>query len=56
MLVVKYFKNIYVVGTLGNVYQQHMLLFVWFDLIIYVPSRIFQLYRGGSSWVEPVLS
>ena len=27
-----------------------------FDLILYVPSKIFQLYRGGSSWVEPVLS
>ena len=28
----------------------------WFDLILYVPSTIFQLYRDGSSWVEPVLS
>ena len=27
-----------------------------FDLILYVPSAIFQLYRDGSSWVEPVLS
>ena len=27
-----------------------------FDLILYVPSTIFQLYGGGSSWVEPVLS
>ena len=27
-----------------------------FDLILYVPSTIFQLYRDGSSWVEPVLS
>ena len=27
-----------------------------FDLILYVPSTIFQLYRVGSSWVEPVLS
>ena len=26
------------------------------DLIIYVPSTIFQLNRDGSSWVEPVLS
>ena len=33
------------------------LLFVcMFDLILYVPSKIFQLYRDGSSWVEPVLS
>ena len=29
---------------------------VLFDLILYVPSTIFQLYREGSSWVEPVLS
>ena len=29
---------------------------VLFDLIFYVPSTIFQLYRDGSSWVEPVLS
>ena len=28
----------------------------YFDLILYVPSTIFQLYRDGSSWVEPVLS
>ena len=27
-----------------------------FDLILYAPSTIFQLYRDGSSWVEPVLS
>ena len=30
--------------------------FVLFDLILYVPSTIFQLYRDGSSWDEPVLS
>ena len=30
--------------------------FVLLDLILYVPSTIFQLYRDGSSWVEPVLS
>ena len=30
--------------------------FCLIDLIIYVPSTIFQLYRDGSSWVEPVLS
>ena len=34
-----------------------VLLFVClFDLILNVPSTIFQLYRDGSSWVEPVLS
>ena len=27
-----------------------------FDLILNVPSTIFQLHRDGSSWVEPVLS
>ena len=30
--------------------------FVLFDLILYIPSTIFQLNRDGSSWVEPVLS
>ena len=29
---------------------------VLFDLILYVPSTIFQLNRDWSSWVEPVLS
>ena len=32
------------------------ILFVFFDLILYVPSTIFPLNRGGSSWVEHVLS
>ena len=27
-----------------------------FDLILYIPSTIFQLNKDGSSWVEPVLS
>ena len=27
-----------------------------FDLILYVPTTIFQLNRDGSSWVEPVVS
>ena len=27
-----------------------------FDLILYIPSTIFQLCKDGSSWVEPVLS
>ena len=27
-----------------------------FDLILYVPSAIFQLCRDGSSWFEPELS
>ena len=29
---------------------------IFFYLILYVISTIFQLYRDGSSWVEPVLS
>ena len=37
----------------NNAYSGHLILF---DLILYVPSTIFQLYRDGSSWVEPVLS
>ena len=36
---------------------RHQVLFVvFFLLILYVPSTIFQLKRDGSSWVEPVLS
>ena len=31
-------------------------LFCLFDLILYVPSMIFQLCRDWSSWVEPVIS
>ena len=27
-----------------------------FDLILYIPSTIFQLNKDGSSWGEPVLS
>ena len=47
---------------LGNYLQQTtsaddiFRCFVLFDLILYVPSTIFHLYRDGSSWVEPVLS
>ena len=43
--------------TVGTVSLLVQLLFVClFDLILYVPSTIFQLNRDGSSWVEPVLS
>ena len=40
------------------VYQSvHTLcIFCLFDLILNVPSTIFQLCRDRSSWVEPVLS
>ena len=30
--------------------------FCLIDLILFVPSTIFQLNRDGSSWAEPVLS
>ena len=44
-------------GTLKRCLLMGMLFFVClFDLILYVPSTIFQLNRDGSSWVEPVLS
>ena len=33
-----------------------VLLVCLFDLILNVPSTIFQLNRDGSFWVEPVLS
>ena len=41
----------------ANMFFVRLLGFVCvFDLILYVPSKIFQLNRDGSSWVEPVLS
>ena len=36
--------------------QPPIVLLILFDLILYVPSTIFQLYWDRSSWVEPVLS
>ena len=39
-----------------NLNIENTCLFCLFDLILYVPSTIFQLCRDGSSWVEPVLS
>ena len=30
--------------------------YAFFYLILNVPSTVFQVYRDGSSWVEPVLS
>ena len=36
--------------------NEAFVLFCLFDLFLYVPSKIFQLNRDGSSWVEPVLS
>ena len=61
-------ESVYIVGNkaVREILVPHMrkvicihgyLLFVClFDLILYLPSTIFQLYREGSSWVEPVLS
>ena len=34
---------------------ESLFFFCLFDLILYVPSQMFQLNRDGSSWVEPVL-
>ena len=43
-----------------NFYQSHnqwqTVWFCLFDLILYIPSTIFQLNRDGSSWVEPELN
>ena len=48
---------------LANYVNSSCIFFLWnvlilclFDLILYVPSTIFQLYRDESFWVEPVLS
>ena len=46
---------IYIVFKTGYNLSKN-LFFVLSDLILYVPSTIFQLNRDGSSWVEPVLS
>ena len=41
-----------------NIWKQHDNDddFVLFDLILYIPTTLFQLNRDRSSWVEPVLS
>ena len=38
--------------------HKHILIssLILIDSIIYVPLTSFQIYREGSSWVEPVLS
>ena len=54
-----------VIGCGINVFQQADCLgvnpftvgnFCLFDLILHVPSTLFQINRNGSSWVESVLS
>ena len=42
--------------SLCCILEQDTLSVCLFDLILYVPSTIFQLNRDESSWVEPVLS
>ena len=38
-----------------NIYLEAIVVVLFlFDLILYAPSTIFQLYRDGSSLVEPV--
>ena len=44
------------VGVIKWPLPSHLVWECLFDLILYVPSTIFQLYRDKSSWVEPVLS
>ena len=44
------------VGPLNHAHHDQSSNFFLFDLILYVPSTIFQLCRDGSSCVEPVLS
>ena len=52
-------KHYCIIGIKHNflcIYNCWALRVVLFNLILYVPSTIFQLYRDWSSWVEPVLS
>ena len=55
-------QGLYVLGAQKNhlidrvLWSTHTIRLFLFDLILYVPSTIFQLYRYGYSWVEPVQS
>ena len=52
-----YFELSSVSKNLNSNFRGFTVYFVClFDLILYVPSTIFQLNRDGSSWIEPVLS
>ena len=42
--------------ALKSVMKIHRGSYMLLDLILYIPSTIFQLCREGSSWVEPELS
>ena len=56
------YLDLYVLGdyaliSMGSFMRaKYLCVFALFDLILYVPSTIFQFNRDGSSWVEPVLS
>ena len=44
------------VGGSGHPVKYKRITIVLFDLILYIPSTIFQLNRDGSSWVDPIIS
>ena len=43
-------------ASTSSLYSSYTFFVCLFDLILYVPSTIFQLNRDVSFWVEPVLS
>ena len=56
-MIIPVFGIVLTVASVASATLPHGCQFVClFDLILYVPSTIFQLNRDGSSWVEPVLS
>ena len=55
-LVLRSSYNIICKLTCTYIYMSYSLCYFLFDLILYVPSTIFQLNRDGSSWVKLVLS
>ena len=56
MMMMMMYVCTYVRTYLRTYVPTYVCMYCLFDLIFYVPSTIFQLYRDGSSWVEPVLS
>ena len=44
-----------ILGKWPKAHTDKAMFVCMFDLILYVPSTVFQLNRDGSSWVEPVL-
>ena len=57
-LIINYISNVLVrkAEKMERMSKAKIEVFCLFDLILYVPSTIFQLNRDGSSWVEPVQS